>query len=221
MTTNVQNSCQCERFCAGTSHWMEKLFPGEHRGLVTDNDAAAFLYSLEVGLQDSCFPSFSSRLLVLLVLTEVSDSCCGHSHHHTSLLLWVENPEEIQGQVMNSFLILPQSILCSLFCLSRPLFVCGKTSHHVSLPTLHCCPYHFSTWRRLPELVWKLWTHLAQNTASYEQSATPFFQAVCEEWNRSRTRAAEVHRSLLKYTGLTFTYLFASLQWDNLPQLEF
>lgn len=103
MTTNVQNSCQCERFCAGTNHWVGKLFPGEHRGLVTGNDAAAFLYSLEVGLQDSCFPSFSSRLLVLLVLTEVSDSCYGHSHHHTSLLLWVENPEEIQARSWTAF----------------------------------------------------------------------------------------------------------------------
>lgn len=156
MTTEVQNSHLCEGLCAGLNLWMEKLFPGEHRGLVTGNDAAAFLYSLEVGLQDSSFPAFSSRLLVLLMQTEMSDSCCGYSHHHTSLLLWVQNSEEIQGQVMSSFLILPQSILCSLFCLSQPLFVCGKASNHVSLPILHCCPYPFSTWRHLHELVWKL-----------------------------------------------------------------
>lgn len=69
------------------------------------------MHNVEVDLQDSCFPAFSSRLLVLLMLTEVSDSCCGHNHHHISLLLWVENSEEIQGQAMNSFLTLPLSVL--------------------------------------------------------------------------------------------------------------
>lgn len=140
------------------------------------------MHNVEVDLQDSCFPAFSSRLLVLLMLTEVSDSCCGHNHHHISLLLWVENSEEIQGQVMNSFLTLPLSVLYSLFCLSQPLFIRGKVSHHVTLPILHCCPYHFSTWRHLSELRWKLLDSFGtERSASYEQSAAPFFQTVYVE----------------------------------------
>lgn len=178
-------------------------------------DAAAFLYNLDGGLQDRCFPAFSSRLLVLRMLTEVSDSCCGHSHHHISLLQWVENSEQIQGQVTNSFLTLPQSILCSLFCLSQPLFICGKASHHVTLPILHCCPYHFSTWRHLPELVRKLVDSFGTECfVSREQSAAPFFQTVYVEWNRARTTVAEVHWCLLKYAGLTVIYLFVALQLE-------
>lgn len=181
-------------------------------------DAAAFLYNLDVDLQDSCFSALSSRLLVLLMLTEVSDGCCGHSHHHNSLLPWVENSEEIQGQVMNSFLTLPRFILCSLFCLSQPLFICGKASHHVTLPILHCCPSHLSTWRHLPELVWTLVDSFGTECfAYYKQSAAPFFQTVHVEWNRARTRVAEVHWCLLIYAGLTFIYFFVPLQWDNLP----
>lgn len=57
-----------------------------------------------------------------LVLTEVSDSCCAQ-YHHISWLLWVENSEEIQDQVMSSSLPLPQSMFCSLFFLSQPFFV--------------------------------------------------------------------------------------------------
>lgn len=113
MTTNVQSSCLCERLCAGLSLWMEKLFAGEHRGLVRSNRCCRILLQLGGGFA-GCFPVFSSRLLVLLVLTEVSDSCCAQ-HHHISWLLWVENSEEIQGQVMSSSLPLLQSIPFSAF----------------------------------------------------------------------------------------------------------
>lgn len=47
-------------------------------------------------------------------------------------------------------------ILCSLLCLSPTLFTCGKASHHITLPILHCCPYHFTTWRYLFEPMSKI-----------------------------------------------------------------